>query len=83
MVMSTSAYIEHLLNEIFSFCDIRNNQRSRCYQPSRRLRLITIAETETSHIVLKKIKTHRRTERTLTLLLQIMHCGPADSSVIY
>ena len=28
-----------------------------------------------SHIVLKKITTHRRTEHSLTLLLEIMHCA--------
>ena len=30
----------------FGFCDIRNNQgRDKCYQPSRRPRLITLSET--------------------------------------
>ena len=43
-VSNDPTYFKQLLDEVF--CDIRNNQgRGKCYQPTRRPRLITLTET--------------------------------------
>ena len=42
-VSNDPTYFKQLLDEVF--CDIRNNQgRGKCYQPTRRPRLITLTE---------------------------------------